>query len=277
MEKKKIKFNVVLIYLFLIIGILIFNFPIIWTIISSFKPSELIISNVPVWLFKPTIKHYTDLFADKTTFDFWMYFKNSLIISISATVLSILLGFTAAYSFSRFKTGGGNLFFLVLSQRMLPPIIFIIPIAILFNIYHLTDSHIGVILVYLTFNIPFSTLVIKSFIDDIPTDLEYSAYLDRYSKFDVMVKIIFPLTRSGIVAVSVICFIFSWNEFLFTLILTFIKAPTLTVGAAKFVTGYGIQWGKIAAVSIISIIPTLAVGILGQKYLVRGLTMGAVK
>jgi multiple sugar transport system permease protein len=276
MEKQK-KYNVVFIYIFLIAGILIFNFPIIWTLISSFKPSEFILSSEPVWLFRPTLEHYSELFADRTTFDFWLYFRNSLIISVSATVLSILLGFTAAYSFSRFKTGGGNLLFLVLSQRMLPPIIFIIPIAILFNIYHLIDRHIGVILIYLTFNIPFATLVIKSFIDDIPMDLEYSAYLDRYSKFDVMYKIIFPLTRSGIVAVAVICFIFSWNEFLFTLILTFIKAPTLTVGAAKFVTGYGVQWGKIAAASIISIIPTLAVGLLGQKYLVRGLTLGAVK
>jgi len=277
MEKKKIGFNIVLIYIVLISGILIFNFPIIWTIISSFKPSEHIISSTPVWLFKPTLKHYIDLFADKTTFDFWLYFRNSLIISISTTVLSILLSFPAAYSISRFKTGGGNLFFFILSQRMLPPIIFIIPISILFNIYHLMDRHIGVILIYLTFNVPFATLVIKSFIDDIPTDLEYSAYLDRYSRFDVMLKVIFPLTRSGIVAVAVICFIFSWNEFLFTLILTFIKAPTLTVGAAKFVTGYGIEWGKIAAVSIVSIIPTLIVGLVGQKYLVRGLTMGAVK
>jgi len=276
MEKQR-KYSIVFIYIFLIAGILIFNFPIIWTIINSFKPHEFIISSEPVWFFRPTLEHYYELFADRTTFDFWLYFRNSMIISISATVVSILLGFPAAYSFSRFKTGGGNLLFFVLSQRMLPPIIFIIPIAILFNIYHLIDRHIGVILIYLTFNIPFATLVIKSFIDDIPMDLEYSAYLDRYSKFDVMFKIIFPLTRPGIVAVAVICFIFSWNEFLFTLILTFIKAPTLTVGAAKFVTGYGVEWGKIAAASIISIIPTLAVGLLGQRYLVRGLTLGAVK
>ncbi|MBM3703431.1 MAG: carbohydrate ABC transporter permease, partial [Actinobacteria bacterium] len=128
-----------------------------------------------------------------------------------------------------------------------------------------------------TFNIPFATWIIKSFIEDIPIEFEQSAYLDRYSRFDVMMRIVFPLVRSGIVAVAVICFIFSWNEFIFTLIISFIKATTLTVGAARFVTGYGIEWGKIAAASVVSMIPTISVGILGQRYLVRGLTMGAVK
>lgn len=273
------------IYILLVMGIIIFNSPIIWVIITSLKPDLLIGSDVPVWIFRPVLEHYQVLLGGKqaglaafgSEFEFGKYFRNSLIITISATALSIALSYPAAYSIARFKTGGGNLSFLILAQRMLPPIIFLVPISILFRFYHLIDRPFGIILVHLTFNIPFATWVIKSFIEDIPIEFEHSAYLDRYSRFDVMTKIIFPLTRAGIVAVSVICFIFSWNEFIFTLILSFIKATTLTVGAARFVTGYGIEWGKIAAATTIAMIPTIIVGLVGQRYLVRGLTMGAIK
>ena len=278
------KNNRIVIYILLIIGVLIFNFPIIWVIMTSLKPTVDIGNSIPVWKFQPIFEHYRVLFGGKSgvaatgsQFEFWKYFRNSMVISISATLLSIIISFPAAYSIARFKTGGGNFSFWILSQRMLPPIIFLVPISILFNIYKLTDSQFGIILVHLTFNIPFATWIIKSFIEDIPTEFEQSAYLDRYSRFDVMIKIIFPLVRSGIVAVGVICFIFSWNEFIFTLIISFIRSTTLTVGAARFVTGYGIEWGKISAAAVISIIPTIIVGIVGQRYLVRGLTMGAVK
>jgi len=288
MEEQKArqrKNNRMVIYILLIIGILIFNFPIIWVIMTAFKPDVAIGNNVPVWRYTPTLEHFQVLLGGKSIglqefgseFEFWKYFRNSMLISIATTVLSIIISFPAAYSIARFKTGGGNFSFFILAQRMLPPLIFLVPISILFNIYHLTDTQIGIILVHLTFNIPFATWIIKSFIEDIPIEFEQSAYLDRYSRFDVMMRIVFPLVRSGIVAVAVICFIFSWNEFIFTLIISFIKATTLTVGAARFVTGYGIEWGKIAAASVVSMIPTISVGILGQRYLVRGLTMGAVK
>lgn len=265
------------IYVLLIIGVLVSNLPIIWLVLTGFKPSAEIISPKPVWFFSPTLEHYSSLLTTTGDFDFFKYLINSLVITIATTILSILIAYPAAYSLARYRTGGDNFSFWVLSIRMMPPVIFLVPMSILFAIYHLTDTRTGIVLAYLTFNIPFATWIIKSFIEDIPTDLEQAAYLDGYSRFEVMRKIIMPLTRSAVVAVAIICFIFSWNEFLYALVISFMDSTTLTVGAARFVTGYGIQWGKIGAATTIAIIPTLIVGFLGQKYLVRGLTMGAVK
>jgi len=272
--KKKKKWSI---YLILIIAIVITNFPLIWIFLTGFKPSDQIISTTPVWFFTPTVEHYLSLFQSTGDFNFPLYLTNSLIITVTTTILSIIIAYPAAYSIARYKTGGGNYSFWILSIRMLPPIVFLVPISILFRIYGLTDTVMGIIVVYLTFNIPFATWIMKSFIEDIPVDLENAAYLDGYTQFQVMSKIVVPLTRSAIVAVAIICFIFSWNEFLYALMLSFTNATTLTVGTASFVTGYGIQWGKIAAAATVAIIPTLTVGFIGQKYLVRGLTMGAVK
>jgi multiple sugar transport system permease protein len=265
------------IYILLILGIVITNFPIVWIIATGFKPSPEIINPKPVWVFRPILDHYHSLLTTTGDFDFIKYLINSLIITIMTTFFAIVIAYPAAYSLARYRTGGDNYSFWVLSIRMLPPVIFLIPISVLFSIYKLTDTRTGIIIAYLSFNIPFATWIIKSFIEDIPTELEKAAYMDGYSQFQVMTKIIMPLTRSAVVAVSIICFIFSWNEFLYALVISFLNATTLTVGAARFVTGYGIQWGRIGAATTVAIIPTLIVGFLGQKYLVRGLTMGAVK
>jgi len=261
----------------LIVAILITNLPIIWVLLTSFKLSTDITNTTPMWVFRPTLSHYVSLLTQKGDFDFFKFLVNSLVVSISATGLALIFAYPAAYSIARYKTLGDNYSFWILSIRMLPPVIFLIPISILFALYRLTDTRIGIILAYLTFNIPFATWIIKSFIEEIPVDLERAAAMDGYSTFQIMVKIILPLTRSAVAAMAIICFIFSWNEFLMALVISFLKSTTLTVGAATFVTGYGIRWGKIAAATTIAIIPTLTVGYIGQRYLVRGLTMGAVK
>jgi multiple sugar transport system permease protein len=261
----------------LIIAVIVTLLPIIWVLLTSFKPNTLITESKPLWVFKPTLEHYKSLLTQRGDFDFPKFITNSFIITIATTVFAIIIAYPAAYSIARFKTLGDNFSFWVLTQRMLPPIIFIIPLSILFAMYGLSDTRLGLIIIYLTFNVPFATWIFKSFIEDIPPDLERAAYMDGYSQFQVMTRIIMPLTRSAVVAVTIICFIFSWNEFLFALIISFFKSQTLTVGAAQFVTGYAIRWGKISAATIIAIIPTIVVGFIGQRYLVRGLTMGAVK
>jgi multiple sugar transport system permease protein len=261
----------------LVIAVIVTLLPIIWVLLTSFKPNILITESKPLWVFKPTLEHYESLLTQRGDFDFPKFITNSFIITIATTVFAIVIAYPAAYSIARFKTLGDNFSFWVLTQRMLPPIIFIIPMSILFAMYGLSDTRLGLIIIYLTFNVPFATWIFKSFIEDIPTDLERAAYMDGYSQFQVMTRIIMPLTRSAVVAVTIICFIFSWNEFLFALIISFFKSQTLTVGAAQFVTGYAIRWGKISAATIIAIIPTIVVGFIGQRYLVRGLTMGAVK
>ena len=272
--KRKRKWHISVI---LIAAIIVTNLPIIWVLLSSFKTSIQITNTEPIWVFSPTLEHYVSLFTKKGDFDFFAYLINSLVVSVSTTGLALMFSYPAAYSIARYKTLGDHYSFWVLSIRMLPPVIFLIPISMLFAIYGLTDTRLGIILAYLTFNIPFATWIIKSFIEDIPVDLEKAAAMDGYNTLQIMTKIILPLTRSAAAAVAIICFIFSWNEFLMALVISFYKSTTLTVGSATFVTGYGIRWGKIAAATIIAIIPTLTVGFIGQRYLVRGLTMGAVK
>ena len=281
------------IWLILIIALVVTLFPLFWTLVTSFKDSTEITSAKPIWIFKPTLEHYKSILLKEKetqdfetgtqsivgiqTFDFYKYLINSLVIAISTTVLAMVIAYPAAYSLARYRTLGDNYSFWVLSIRMMPPIVFLIPISILFALYGLSDSRIGIIIAYLTFNIPFACWIIKSFIEDIPVDLEKAAYMDGYSRFQVMTKIVFPLTRSAVAAVMIICFIFSWNEFLFAMVISFIRATPLTAGVGLFVTGYGIRWGRISAAAVIAIIPTIVVGLIGQRYLVRGLTMGAVK
>ncbi len=281
------------IWLVLIVALIATLFPIFWMLLTSVKSSTDITTATPVWIFKPTLEHYKSVLIQESetqnfesgqqsivgiqTFDFYKYLINSLVISISTTVLAMVIAYPAAYSLARYRTLGNNYSFWVLSIRMLPPVIFLIPISILFALYNLSDTRLGLIIAYLTFNIPFACWIIKSFIEDIPMDLEKAGYMDGYSRFQVMTRIVFPLTRSAVAAVMIICFIFSWNEFLFAMVISFIKATPLTAGVGLFVTGYGIRWGRISAAAVIAIIPTVVVGLIGQRYLVRGLTMGAVK
>jgi multiple sugar transport system permease protein len=275
------------IWIVLVVALLATLMPIFWVLLTSVKASTEITSTKPIWIFKPTLEHYKSILVQKKeteeaivgqqNFDFYKYLINSLIIAISTTILAVVIAYPAAYSLARYRTLGDNYSFWVLSIRMLPPVIFLIPISILFAIYGLSDTRIGLIIAYLTFNIPFACWIIKSFIEDIPVDLEKAAYMDGYSRFQVMTRIVFPLTRSAVAAVMIICFIFSWNEFLFAMVISFQKSTPLTAGVGLFVTGYGIRWGRISAAAVIAIIPTVLVGLVGQRYLVRGLTMGAVK
>jgi len=257
--------------------ILIVNIPIVWLIMTSFKMRPDIISDHPVWIFRPTLEHYIRVLARKEVFPVDLYFSNSLIVTISTTLLAILITFPAAYSIARFNTGGRNLSFWILSIRMLPPVVFLIPMGMLFMSYHLLDTKFGLIIVYLTFNIPFATWTLKSFIEEIPREIEESALIDGAGRLGVIIRVTFPLCAPGLVAVSLICFIFSWNEFLYALVLTSLRAVTMTVGTARFLTGYAIWWGDISAAATVAMIPVIILGFLSQKYLVRGLTLGAIK
>ncbi|MCD6231894.1 carbohydrate ABC transporter permease [Candidatus Aerophobetes bacterium] len=276
MKKKKVAASILTIVV--LIGIiLIVNIPIVWLIMTSFKMRPDIISDHPVWIFRPTLEHYIRVLARKEVFPVDLYFSNSLIVTISTTLLAILITFPAAYSIARFNTGGRNLSFWILSIRMLPPVVFLIPIGMLFMSYHLLDTKFGLIIVYLTFNIPFATWTLKSFIEEIPREIEESALIDGAGRLGVITRVTFPLCAPGLVAVSLICFIFSWNEFLYALVLTSLRAVTMTVGTARFLTGYAIWWGDISAAATVAMIPVIVLGFLSQKYLVRGLTLGAIK
>jgi multiple sugar transport system permease protein len=160
---------------------------------------------------------------------------------------------------------------------MLPPVLFIIPMFILYLHLGLLDTQVGLIIIYLTFNIPLSVWVLKSFLDDFPKDFEESAMVDGCSRFQAMLRIVFPLASPGVIAVAILCFFFSFNEFLFALVFTTLYARTMTVMASIFVTEYTYQWADLAASTILMAIPMMIFVAIIQRELVRGLTMGAIK
>lgn len=264
----------VLTYLILLLASIVALIPIIWIFHLSIKPESLLYVLPPVLRFKPTAEHYLEVF---TYYPFGKYILNSIIVTTISTLVTLAVSFPAAYSMGRFKTGGDNFSFWVLSIRMLPPIVFAVPMFILMQSYGLLDTWWALILVYLTFSIPLAVWILKSFIEDLPVECEEAAMLDGCSRLKAMVAITFPLVAPALIAVAILNFIFSWNEFLFALILTFTEARTVQVGVAEFVTGYAIIWGAIAAAGCIVVIPTLVFIMLARRYLVRGLTMGTVK
>jgi len=250
--------------------------PPLFILITSFKPDSLIVQSQPRWIFPPTLEHYrTVLFSGE--FAFPHYLRNSVFVSFGSSILAILISLPAAYSFARFKTGGENLPFTILSIRIAPPVVFAVPFYLLLRSYGMLDTAVGLILAYLTFNIPFSVFILRSFIRDIPLAIEESALIDGANRYQILFRIILPLVAPGVAATFFINLIFSWNEFLFAYFLTTSDATTLTVAIMKFVTAYSIEWGNITAATVLAMIPLIVAGFFMQNYLVRGLTLGAVK
>ena len=267
--KKKI------IYLILgVLAVLFFNFPIFWIVLNSVKPTDLIFSSPTSIVFLPTISHFSNVF---TQTPFLRYISNSLIIALISSLLTLILSFPVGYSIARFKTGGKHLLFWLLSLRISPPVVFIIPIYFMFQEFHLLDQHLGLILIYQTFSVPLAVWMFKSFIQEIPIDYEEAALIDGATRWQVMRWITLRLSLPVIIAVSVLAFIASWNEYLFALTLTITKSRTWSVGSQIFVGTYDIQWGELAASAILGVIPPLILAFLLRKWLVEGLTMGLVK
>lgn len=264
------------IYAVLLVAIVLALFPIVVMMLDSIKPTPLITATPPVWNFTPTLEHFHNVLAIPS-YPFGTYFGNSVIIASVSTAITLVASFLAAYSLARHDTGGRNFDFWILSTRMLPPAALLIPMYVFFNNFHLIDTVWALIIVYMTFNIPLCVWVLRSFIREIPYELEESAQIDGAPLWQILLRIIFPLTAPGLASVAVLSFIACWNEFFFALIFTQINAVTLTKGTAAFVGAYETQWGEIAAATGIGMIPPMLLGFAVQRYLVRGLSLGAVK
>ncbi len=263
------------IYLVCILLTIITLFPIYWMVIISMR-SKLEIFAGPK-LYQTSIfadNYYRPLFKDI----YGKFLINSLIISTGNTGLVLLLAMFAAYAFSRFRIfGSGTLFFWTITNRMAPPAAFILPFFLMFTKIRLIDTHIGLILLYCIFNLPFAIWLLKGMIDVIPKELDEVAAIDGCSILGTIWHVILPVAKPGLAVTAMMIWIFSWNEYLFASILTSMKARTITTGLAEFVTVIGTNWGEMAAVSVVSLLP--AVIFLGyiQKYIITGLTFGAVK
>lgn len=224
--------------------------------------------------FTPTIKHYTELFTER---NFSVYFFNSVVVSTGSALVSVILGAMAAYALSRLDfRGKDHVFFWIISTRMAPVVAVMVPLYAIFRNFELVGTIPGLILAYTTFNLPFAIWILKGFFDNVPYAIEEAAMVDGRSRFGAFVEIL-PLAAPGIGAFIVLCILFSWNDFLFASIIGSGGAKTLPVATRELVTPTSIQWGKIMAAGVITSLPMTLLGLLIRKYLVTGLTMGAVK
>ncbi len=255
--------------------LLFFCFPIFWTVLTSIKPLELIPKSPPVWLFKPTLEHYwATLTQGLLLSSLW----NSLSVAALSTFFALLVGAPAAYVFARFRfRGKESLAFYFLTSRMAPPIAVILPFFLISRDLGLLDTRFILIVAYMTFNFAFVIWLLRGFFAEIPPEIDEAALIDGCSRFGAFVRVVLPLAGPGLAAAAIICFIFSWNEFLFALILTNLSAKTLPVLASGFVTDRLVLWGKLCAASVIIYVPVVLFALVTRRHLVRGMTLGAIR
>ncbi len=255
---------------------LLFTFvPLYWMFITSIKPSDDYLAVPPVWFpAEPTMLHYTAALFAYRGLDGLI---NSIIISLAATVLSTVFGSLMAYSLARFNTGGQHLSFWVLSQRFLPPIATVLPIFLIYRALGLHDTHFGLIIAYTVFTLPVTVWMMFAYFRQMPKSLEEAALVDGCTRWQSLWRVAIPLAAPGIVAAAVFAFIACWTEFFFALILTSRTAFTLPTVFRAFLGFQGAQYGEASALAMVSLVPSIILGILVQRHLVRGLTLGAVR
>lgn len=265
--------------------VLFFLFPILWVLLMSFMTNVDILRSPPSLFFAPTLENYRALMAGDLTSgvgtmsaDYMKNLFNSFFLSSSAVLVSLLLGVPAAYAFARFKFRlGEDMAFTLLSFRFAPPILVLLPLQMYFQDIGLYDTYIGLIWVYQLITLPLILWIVRGYFEDISPDIEHAYRLDGHSWLKTFLRIAIPLARPGIAAAGLLAFIFAWNNFVFALILGSSEVQPVTVGALAFITASGIQYGVIAAALVLSVLPTLALALYAQRYLVEGLSLGAVK
>ncbi|HVR67052.1 MAG TPA: carbohydrate ABC transporter permease [Verrucomicrobiae bacterium] len=251
-----------------------FVFPVYWLFTISFKTPDEIFAFPPVWYPKSIqFGNYAVLFKDGDAETVW----NSLVLSAVSTVIAMFLGTMAAYSLVRFKTGGENLAVWIISQRMMPPVAIVFPVFLLYVYFGWVDTYHGLIILYTAFSLPYVIWMMRGYLEDIPLELEESALVDGCTRWQVLWKVVFPMARTGLFATAVFTFIFAWNDFLFAFVLSRTEVVTYTVQVTHYFGGQSNFWAKIAAMSVLGTVPVFITVALLQRYLVRGISMGAVK
>ena len=249
--------------------------PYLWIFLTSFKSRLDALADTPVWLFTPTLEHYPTVFLDK---GYLPLVWNSVLVASSTTLLSLVIGVPAAYVFARHDFAAKeDLFFFFLTTRMAPPISVVVPMFLLFSALGITDRPLAVILAHSTFNLSLVVWMMRGFFADIPREIDEAAMMDGHSRAGMFLKVLVPLSAPGLAATAVLCFILSWNEFLYAFVLVAFEGRTLTVGIPGLVTPHGTLWGQVAAVAVVATLPIIVFTFLVQRHLVRGLTFGAVK
>ncbi|MFV0491665.1 MAG: carbohydrate ABC transporter permease [Pseudorhodobacter sp.] len=262
-----------------------FMFPIIWIFLMSFQTNETILRIPPSVIFMPTLDNYTALITGRLEsaagvleINFMRNLWNSLFLSTSSVIIGLLLGVPAAYAFARLKfRGSEDIAFTLLSFRFAPPLLVLLPLTIYFQQLGLANTYGGLIWVYQLIVLPLILWIVRGYFEDIPADIEYAYRISGHDFWSTFRRIALPLAGPGIAAAGLLSFIFAWNNFVFALVLASADKQPVTVGALAFVTASGIQYGQVAAGIVLSIAPTLALALYAQRYLVEGLSLGAVK
>ena len=277
MFKETPYFNV----LFWLVLSVITLFPIYWLFVISVKPAVELFTAPSVFLDNIYWKNYAKVLTNETL---QRYMLNSVIISTGNAFLVTILAFMSCYALSRFDLGGKeNIFFWTITNRMAPAAVFLLPLFLLYTQvfkigdYKLYDTRTGMILLYCTFNLPFAIWTLRPTIDAIPKELDEAATMDGASTWQVISEVIFPLARPGLAVTLILTWVFAWNEFLMAATLTSFNARTITTGLSEYVTSTGTEWGTMASIAIITLIPALVVFAVVQRHIVAGLTFGAVK
>lgn len=261
----------------LVILILWAVLPFLWMVSTAFKTTEETYTSPPLWIPRnPTIENFLYIVKRGA---FLTYFRNSVIVAVSTTVISIIFSSLAGYSFSRFKFfGGHSLLLLFLITQMFPGALLIIPLFQIIKFLKLLNTLYALILSHITFSLPLCTWLMKGFFDQIPRELEEAAMIDGCSRISAMIRVIFPLAFPGIIAASIFSFIGSWDEFIFALTFTSSdEVRTLPIGLQRFIGSYEIYWNHLGAASVLTTIPVIILFLFIQKYMVKGLTAGSVK
>jgi multiple sugar transport system permease protein len=275
-------------YLLLAAWTAICLFPIYWLLITSFKFPIAVFRGPKYfpWIdFQPTLDAWQYLLFGPVQQEVIRSWTNSAILAVSSAALAVAIGSLAGYGLTRFhyrvrglKWTNNNIAFWIISQRMLPPVVVILPFMIMYRRVGLIDTHVGMILAYTVFNLPFAVWILRDFFASLPVDLEESALIDGASRFQAYRKIVLPLSTPGLVATFLFCMMFSWNDYLFALMLTFSRASTMPMYiAGEGTQSYGPQWWYLSALSLLAVIPMVIIALLVERYITRGLVVGAIK
>jgi len=285
-QTRRIKLGIT--YLLLAIWTVVCLFPIYWLVITSVKLPVAVFQGPTYfpWIdFQPTLNAWKYLLVGPMQNQVIRSWLNSALMAPTSAALAVVIGSLAGYALTRFnyyvpvlKWRNNDIAFWIISQRMLPPVVVILPYLIMYRVLGLVDTHAGMILIYTVFNLPFAVWIMRDFFANLPRDLEESALIDGASRLQAFRLIVLPLSSPGLIATFLFCMMFSWNDYLFALMLTFSRATTMPM----FVAGagsqsYGPQWWFLSALSLLTIAPMIVIALLIERYITRGLIVGAIK
>ena len=280
--------NKIVTHVLLFLWAIVCLFPIYWVIITSIKRPIAVFQGPKYfpWIdFEPTLNAWQFLLTGPTSAAVYRSWSNSAILAISSAAIAVMIGAMAGYALTRFryywsglKWRNKDIAFWIISQRMMPAVVVILPYMIMYRIIGLIDTHPGMILAYTVFNLPFAVWILRDFFAGLPVDLEESAMIDGATRFQSFRWIVLPLAAPGLIATFLFCLVFTWNDYLFALMLTFSKASTLPMFiAGEGTQSYGPQWWYLSALSLLSIAPMILITLLLERYITRGLVVGAIK